>query len=172
MKIESIKVKRLLDEHPDTSCIGEYTDDPNDWSICRCCGEYLTNCDDEHEIPRKCRNYRFFLPYAGGEKQGTADYQKYGKQDYDRMESLNGGNWCFIGVQAEAEVSYPVAGGSNGHRRLETFTSGGLWGIESDSDDDYLAETENEQLTDLVQHLSHFNIKLDLSKIDIERIDL
>lgn len=172
MKIESVKVKRILDDTPDSSCTGEYTDNAEDWSICRCCGEYVANCDEDHNFPEKGREYRFFTPYACGEKTGSPDYQKYGKQDYNRMESLNRGDWCFIGIIAEAEISYPVTGSSNGHRRLESFSSGGLWGIESDSGDDYLERMENEQLDDLWKHLKQFGINVVLNSLEIEREEI
>lgn len=155
--IKTIKLFHVVDEIPDTSCIGEYTDTWSEWAICRCCGEYLENCDDEHTCPTKGREYLFFKPYAGGEKEGTEDYQKYGKQDYDRMEGLNRGDWCFIGIYAVAEVSYQT--GSSGERRIETLQSGGLWGIESDSGD-YLEEVDKEELTSLREHLEQFNVDL------------
>jgi hypothetical protein len=170
MRIELIEIKHDMDESPDISCIGDFTDQPDEWNICRCCGEYLANCDTEHEIPRSGREYRFFKPYAGGEKAGTADYQKYGKQDYNRMEMLARGDFCYIGIYAEATVSYPI--NSNGDRQLETFTSGGLWGIESDSGD-YIEEIETEQLANLANHLAHFGIKWepDNTKVEIKRPD-
>ena len=149
MKILSIKVERMTDENPDTSLIGEYTDQPDDWAICRCCGEYLAKCGEEHETPPKGREFRFFKPYAGGEKEGTEEYQKYGKQDYDRMEGLNAGHWWFIGIGAKAQVVTTKTGAGV----VQTITSGGLWGIESDSDNAYLRQVEDEQLTELVEEL-------------------
>ena len=104
---------------------------------------------------------RFFLPYAGGEKQGTEDYYKYGLQNYKRMEGLNNGDWFYTGVMAEAEVSYPIEGGSE---RIERFTSGGLWGIESDSSNDYIKQVSQGELADLKEHLKQFNV--DLSNFD------
>ena len=80
----------------------------------------------------------------------------YGMQDYERMEGLNNGDWCFIGIIAEATVKYPI--NNNGSYRLETFTSGGLWGIESDSGD-YLDTVASEQIADLKKHLAVFGIK-------------
>lgn len=57
---------------------------------------------------------------------------------------------CHVGCYAIAQVSYPVR---QGCRRLETLRSGGLWGIESDSGKEYLAEIEQAQLGDLKEHL-------------------
>ena len=61
--------------------------------------------------------------------------------DYDRMERLNAGDWAFIGIDAKAEV---VIGNV-----CQTLHSGGLWGIESDSEESYLQEEESNQLAEL-----------------------
>lgn len=152
-RIEDITVKAVVDESPDTSWLGEYTDSPDDWAICRHCGEYLALVDDEHEIPRVGRKYRFFRPYSAGEKEGTTEYQEYGYRDYKRMEGLGRGDWCFIGIMAEATVSTESG-------RTETLTSGGLWGIESDAGKDYLDSVTDEELADLRSHLESFGVDL------------
>ncbi len=89
--------------------------------------------------------YRYFNPSNNYEDDTPEDIRKYVRQDYDRMESLNRGDWCFIGVSADAEI---VLGDT-----CQTITSGGLWGIESDSGSDYFAETEQEQLAELREQL-------------------
>lgn len=167
--IDSIKIKVDYDENPDTSYIGEYTDDPAPGVIVRCEGEYLEKLGvqirdtdgrfmgKDYELPARGREYRFFKPYAGGEKVGTANYYKYGLQDYKRMEGLTSGDWNYIGIQAEAVVKYPIESGSY---RLETLTSGGLWGIESDSGDDYIKTVIGEELSSLKEHLKVFNVSL------------
>jgi hypothetical protein len=166
-KIESIKVKVIPDYAADTSWIGEYTDNLEPGVIIRDYNEFYEKIPTEMERdadgkfigkaepnpPQKGRTFRGFLPYAGGEKQGTKDYYKYGMQDYKRMEELNNGDWQFIGIRAEAEVSYKTINGS----RLEHLTSGGLWGIESDAGD-YLNEIMKEELSDLKNHLQNFNV--------------
>ena len=63
------------------------------------------------------------------------------------MESLNSGNWCFIGIRVDAEYSV-----GTGHLAQE-LTSGGLWGIESDSSEDYLTSVESEELDALAAQL-------------------
>lgn len=69
------------------------------------------------------------------------------KQDYARMESLNAGNWCYIGIRAQAEILLAKTG------PFQTITSGGLWGTESDSDRDYLDSIGKEELSDLSTQL-------------------
>ena len=43
----------------------------------------------------------------------------------------------------------------------KVVTSGGIWGIESDSDEKYLQQIEKEQLENLKQHLKQFNVNVE-----------
>ena len=79
-------------------------------------------------------------------------------QSKERKESY-GQSWEMLGCVAKAEVSYDIG---QGNRRLETLSSGGLWGIESDMDDNTRQDYENEQLEDLASHLAHFGIETDV----------
>lgn len=63
------------------------------------------------------------------------------RKDYARMEAYNREEWGFIGIQARAEI---VLDGV-----CQTITSGGLWGIESDSEESHFQEVEHEELTSL-----------------------
>ena|ERR1041385_7004059 len=74
------------------------------------------------------------------------------KQDYERMESLNASDWCYLGIRAEAKVV--VVPFSNDHGVVvQRITSGGLWGIESDSDRSYLDEIQKDELANLKSEL-------------------
>ena len=73
------------------------------------------------------------------------EIRKYAKQDKERLESLYAGNWEFIGIQAKAEIRI------NGISQV--ITSGGLWGIESDSGDEYFEEIYQEEKEDLKNSL-------------------
>jgi hypothetical protein len=59
----------------------------------------------------------------------------------DRYQQFQNGDFRFIGIQAEAEI---VIDGV-----CQTITSGGLWGVESDSDRSYLSEVEQEEVEQL-----------------------
>lgn len=117
--------------------------------------DWVGENDCSYEYQTRGREYAFFVPYAGGEQQGTEDYQKYGMQDFERMERLNNGDWYYIGVQAVAKIRV------NGI--LQKISSGGLWGIESDSGSDYLEEIDQEQAKELQEQLS----TLGFSDVDI-----
>jgi hypothetical protein len=63
-------------------------------------------------------------------------YEEQMEDARERLAAFNRGDWGFIGVRARAELAIPIGGGCS---RLMTVESAGLWGIESDSDSDYLA---------------------------------
>lgn len=120
--------------------------------------ENALNKFEPHDCPTYHSEYNFFKPYAGGEPEGSKAYIKYGQQDFDRMEALQQGHWHFIGIQAEAIVSYPL-NGNDSSRRLEHLTSGGLWGVESDAED-YHTDVAKGELADLKSHLEAFSVDM------------
>jgi hypothetical protein len=64
------------------------------------------------------------------------------QNDYEeRKEAYRRGDFSFVGVRAEAEITVDGI--------LQTIVSGGLWGIESDSGDEYIKEVGGEEYTDL-----------------------
>lgn len=172
-RIHSVTIKRMIDESPDTSWLGEYSNRAtSEYSIdrahnieCDVCGLLFRllqsagsleacDCDERGDMTRG--EYQYFNPsFNYVDKQGNAkdltpeEVRKYTRQDYERMEALNRGDWCFIGISAEAEYSIDSPNGSP----IQTVTSGGLWGIESDSDAAFFAETEQEQLSELRDQL-------------------
>lgn len=98
------------------------------------------NCGGRDDM---CRNeYQYFNPwhenYAGCAR---AEIVKYCLQDYERMQDYNNQGWCYLLIGADAEVVI------DGH--IQRITSGYVGGIESDSGEDYLRETEQEQLAEL-----------------------
>lgn len=155
--IEKIWIEHILDIDADASFYGEYTDDLTDGVIVRQFDQFYEKLTDEEkeEIYGTGRQYRCFKPYAGGEKVGSEDYYTYGMQDYERMEELEKGNFYFIGIVANCKVKYPIG---QGNYRLETVQSGGLWGIETDSEEDYINEAEAEQKEELKNHLEKMNV--------------
>jgi len=92
--------------------------------------------------------YRYFNGNVENYKgESPEDIRKYILQDYERMERLHRGDWCYIGIRAEAEVS--LTGDV-----LQEVSSGGLWGIESDSSKEYFAEIEADELSELRKQLT------------------
>lgn len=152
-RIAKITVRTMLDECPDTSWLGEYTDDLEPGIIVRVAREYCERLPEDYELPPRGREFRGFRPYAGGEQPGTEDYCKYGMQDFERMESFAKGDWHFVGIRAEAEV----LSSRNGKEWLiNRLSSGGLWGIESDSEASYFDEVKREEIQELKATLMEY----------------
>lgn len=139
-RIEVIRIVRRLDESPDLSYLGAYG---NKWK---------PGAIDREELGDLGRHeYQYFYPAMTGEETGNLDSPS---EDYRRMESYGRGDWCMLGLIAEAQVSVQ----KEGVQRLETFTSSGLWGIESDSGRDYIEEVKQDELADLKSHLESFGV--------------
>jgi hypothetical protein len=165
-RIHKVTIKRMVDTDPDTSFLGEYANRPtSDYSIDRDhdadCPRFWANAtvDEDYECScrtgRDDRSYQYFNPsWENYKGEPDADIRKYVVQDYARMESLNNQQWCYLGIRADASIQLaaPIGVYANSGKPVYTtqeITSGGLWGIESDSGADYFAEVEQEQLHEL-----------------------
>lgn len=93
--------------------------------------------------PWERNSYRFFQPYAGGEKVDSEHYEKYALQDYERVVGLERGDWCF----AVCQVTLSVDGIELG------FES--LCGIESDSGS-YIEEVEQDMIKELTHKIPEY----------------
>lgn len=153
-RIEWIKTRSRIDESPDTSTLGVYTDDFEPGVIVRKLARYLEALPEGAILPNKGREYRCFRPYAGGEKVGTKEYYEYGMTDFERMEGLNSGQWSYIGIDAVACVSVSVDNGMTW--KSDRLTSGGLWGIDSNSGEAYFKEVKGEELAALSTYLAEY----------------
>ncbi len=153
------RVKDYLFEHRDE--IGNDSDNPYYWGLSEALDlvdearESITECDcGKYLAPGK---YRYFNPGSVEAFDAAASWiptdetdkraywekamRQNALQDYARMESLQNGEWGFIGIRAQAEIA--VCG------VCQTITSGGLWGIESDSEEEVFREEAREQLAEL-----------------------
>jgi hypothetical protein len=75
----AVTVKRVLDEDPDLSYLGEFTD-KYELGVWKYAGVYSF---DRH-------TYKYFRP--------ANSYHKYAKQDIRRIADYNKGHWCMTGV--------------------------------------------------------------------------
>lgn len=112
-------------------------------------------CGERGDMERN--EYRYFNPSfnyvdkTGKPKDLTPEQvREYVRQDYARIEALQHGDWSVIGIRAEAEILIPSGSAS----LVQEITSGGLWGIESDSGESYFSEVEQDELADLRTQLS------------------
>ena len=144
-RVDKITIRHEHDDSPDLDDIGRYSDTPG---------------PDDRTVDRRKqhaggRQYRYFIAAMSGDETGNPDSVR---QDYERMEAYNRGEWSMLGIYAVAEVSYSIGGKC---RRIERFQSGGLWGIESDSGQGYIEEVEQDELADLKTHLERFGVDTD-----------
>ncbi len=148
-RIESVRIETVTDTDPDTSYIGHYTNHPSPEAIIRVgehAGKQVKDLPDDYEHPSRGREYLYFLPAMTAEETGNPESPK---QDFERMESLNDGQWCFVGIIAKAVIV-------SAQGVTQTIRSGGLWGIESDSDKSYLEEIARDELFNLRAELEAF----------------
>ena len=125
--IERVRVRLRVDSDPDLSHLGEYSRTLKPGGI-----------DRAERGDAGPRELRYFNPGAGD--------PDYIERDYARAERYNRGDWCMVGVYAEAEI---VVNG-----RTQRVTSAGLWGIESDSGRDYFREVGREETAQLCADLA------------------
>lgn len=82
-----------------------------------------------------------------GDKSKAEFVAEYKRQS-DRMAAWERGDWCYVGVVAEARCLIV----RNGHGTFYTLRSPGLWGIESDAGE-YLDEVFSAQKVELLADL-------------------
>lgn len=115
--------------------------------------EDLKECDGCAHLDRN--SYQYFNGPDENYKGCTPEeIRQYVWQDYKRMEGLNDGDWCYLVVGAEAQVSIPSGQGAV----TSTLTSY-CGGVESDSKE-HIEEILDEQKADLRDQLA----KLGFSK--------
>jgi hypothetical protein len=113
-----------------------------------------------------------YLPQDYSDVTDPRERQSYLEADRLRKESF-GEDWVMIGVRAVAEVVLEVEGMVPQTIRL---TSGGIWGIESDSGRKYVLDTGRDQLPELREQLKSLrfpseDIDAALVGIDLELVE-
>ena len=154
-RILKATIQHKTDDCADTDTLGQYKDTysgvRDEWAIVRVgphAGEFVYDLQDTEDwLPERSREFRFYYPpvgyYLGLDEK---EMREYCLQDYARMESLNRGDWYYVGVIAVAEITLPES------TVIQRIRSGGLWGVESDAGE-YFKEVEAEQLAELAAEL-------------------
>lgn len=89
--------------------------------------------------------------------------EKYLQQDKERLESYYNDNWFMMGIYAKTTIHIPL--GLIGYSMTNDFLmiqikSGGIWGIESDSDDDYIKSEIDSQIEEIKKILKVLNVEI------------
>jgi len=132
--ISKIKVKHEPDTTPDLSWLETEYD------------------EDEHEIIKSVRYDQKAI-----KKYGWGKVKKWMDSDKERLESY-GNSWEMMGIIAEAEIYIPHKGYQPPSWQIQKITSGGLWGIETDSDKSYIKSVEEGQIDELKDNLKALGI--------------
>ena len=132
--INSVRILHKVDRNPDLDYLGKYSNSPAEVHI-----------DRQERGHMQQYQYQFF-------NLGSGD-PDYFEQDYMRAEAFNRGAWYSFGIFAEAEIKVPNSDGPVGvcaeYAVTQIISSGGIWGIESDSDPEHLKSSANEELDQL-----------------------
>lgn len=114
--LDGVRIRVYIDEHPQLDYLGEYTNEPG---------------PDDRTIDRQARGdqgrgeHRYFVAPRWTEKW------EHVEQNYERMESYGAG-WLCLGLRAVADLTVHL---DNGKTLTTSVESGGIWGVESDSDE-------------------------------------
>ena len=125
-----------IDANPDLSFLGDYSSRPA-----------AAHIDREERGDMGRGEFRYF-------NAGTGDPEYIG-QDYARAEAYNRGDWCMTGVRAGVTLHIPIGDGST---VAQPITSPGLWGVESDAGDEYIASVYAEECETLAIMLAAMGI--------------
>ena len=91
--------------------------------------------------------------------------KKYQARDKARLDAFNNGDWYAMGIRAEADILVPLEllgyVGAKRNYQIVSVNSGGLWGIESDSDKQYIKDEEASQIEELKKLLKVLNVEVD-----------
>lgn len=116
-------------------------------------GTFADQPDEMHPsstIDRQARGeqgrgeYRYFIAMNSPEETGNPNSVE---QDYKRYMDFNNQKWHFISVKAVAEVKLTDNG------PIQQITSGGLYGIESDSDESEIERIIHEEKEECIEQL-------------------
>lgn len=128
------------DGEPDLSFLGEYS-----------------NVDAPNAIDRQTRGdmrrneFRYFIPAMTGEQTGNPNSPE---EDYKRMEAYNKGEWGILGIRAQVTIRIRI----DDQFILQVIESPGLWGIESDSDADYVDSVFVDECNTLTRMLTELGV--------------
>ncbi len=102
-----------------------------------------------------CREYDHDADTSYLDPQGDPELDAWNEI---RREQLDRGAFSYIGIYATAEVMVCPGLGQMGRHEVQDIRSGGLWGIEDDSNPAYLMDVAQEELDDLREQLEALGI--------------
>lgn len=131
-QLEAVAITVESDDHPPLDYLGTYQDEPG---------------PDDRTIDRRKR---------GDHRRGTFRYfvsevADHAEENYERMERFMRGELVSYGVKAEATFSVDDT--------VQSIESPGVWGVESDTGENYANAIASEQLERLAKILDEFGVE-------------
>ena len=139
-ELVSVEIRTDVDTDPDYSFYGYWTDNPPEGSV-------EGGWAFRRSGPRNF-SYKYFV--AANPDNGP----KACREDWQRMEAQENGEWSMIGVWAVATIKV----GSKDFRLEQEIRSSGIWGVESNSGAGHLLELATEELQQLIDQLGYLNV--------------
>jgi hypothetical protein len=136
-KISEIVIQKVNDDYPDISYLGTFSNTPAaQFSILR--SEEITGVE------------KGTYPYFNA---ANVDSMEQAMENYQRALAFDRGDVVSLGVRAAAHVKTSA----NGKEwMLHTIKTGGLYGVDSDSEQDYFSEIATQELAELCDVLREF----------------
>lgn len=127
-KIEEMQIRHVVDDEPDLTFLGEFSNTPGQFPIRH------SDCPGE---------FRYF-------NADNVSNEVEAKRNYKRLMQILDGIVCMKGIRAEARI----VTGSNvliqpQDATINRISSKGLWGIESDADEEHVKDIEQAELDEL-----------------------
>jgi hypothetical protein len=102
---------------------------------------------------------------ADSDRYTNADIKEYGlkkvkewiERDHERLKEF-GKSWWYESVKVVAKIYIPFKVGDKINYKIETIESGGLYGVDSDNEEDYFREIMEEELHAVISYLKKLNI--------------
>ena len=123
----TVTVRQETDTNPDLSWLGEYSSDSSHQH------EPIT-IDRQERGDNLQGQHRYF--HGGSNYGDDPEAERYVAEDYLRMENYNRGFWGMVGVIATAVLETEAG---------SITQEASIWGVESDSGDEYFKQLEDEQ---------------------------
>lgn len=142
-KIQKIVIHYTPDYDADTSWLGTFDD--------KALSALAINYHEKSG--ESSRTFEWFNP-----QPGTCETIKHAEDAYNRMITLNEGRWCFMSIKAVAHIATSLDGKSWINNTIE---SGGVYGIESDSDKASTDEISCDQQNDILATLHELGFSVD-----------
>lgn len=150
LKVEKIVIEHRPDYDAPLDYLGHFGDVKGEFGI-------------EHKSDER-NAYKFF-------NAENVENMKQARENYKRMMQFQNGEVLCYGIVAKAHILTSNDGGKTALKN--TITSGGLWGIESDSDEEYFDEVNLGELNELKSVL--YALGFDDEQIDaapVERVGI